>query len=556
MKRKFFLGFALIIAGGLLAALAVAGWHYRTEQFHSALGNQICTAITPRAQVGGIRDSFDQAYAILHISSRAERSFAIFRDGLEEYGQRPPVGATFYSVECKIEGRPDMGLTLYFEKAPLFGKVWSLVTFAFILALTVLGIVFHALSARIVKIVQAQLSSGMDEVLQGRTRPHGLGQFFDAALEKAPAIRKLQRELEEKRRLASENSLFRARVSSLLEENTERETKEKTTAEIVSQVRHDLRSPLSYLKVFGQTLKATNMETYHLSVQKIDRILQDLNQIAGAELRLSGTSECCLVECVLQESIATKKSSWNRPVDISFHFSAENLNVAPVDPVRFVRIVDNILQNSFEALGTSGRIIIEAKRMDQKVAVSISDNGVGIPKDILSRLGSERVTFGKPTGNGIGLQTAKQWIEAWGGSLFIKSEQGKGTAVSILLTRLETKTNFVAEISHTPGQEIIVVDDEPQIARQLIERTGSHGQCFDSIAAYAKWLDNADLSSKKILSVYDLHLKPGNGLDLLRLHPWPARAVLYTNDYLNAEALELSAELGFSILPKAFVLGE
>ena len=553
MKRRFVLGSALTFGSALLAALTVTARNYRTDLYHEALGSQICTAISPRAQVGGVRDSFDQAYAILRISSRAKSGFATFRDGLEEYGQRPPAEAAFQAVDCKIEGRPDMGLTLFFEKAPLFGKAWALATFALILALSILGLAFHAFSARIVRIVQAHLSSGMDLVLEGRARPRGIGRIFDALLEKAPAIRKLQRELEEKRRLASENSSFRSKVSSLLEENAERETKEKTTAEIVSQVRHDLRSPLSYLKVFGQTLKATDMETYHLSVQKIDRILQDLNQIAGAEVRLSGASERCLVECALQESIAAKKSSWSRPVDISFRFAVEKLNVAPIDSARFGRIVDNILQNSFEAIGASGKIKIETKRVDQKVAVTISDNGAGIPKEILSRLGSERVTFGKDAGNGIGLQSAKQWIEAWGGSLSIESEQGEGTTISILMPRLEVSAKLVAEIPYAPAQETIVVDDEPEIARQLIDRTGGRGQCFDSIGAYAKWLDNADLSSEKILSVYDLHLKPGSGLDLLRLHPWPARAVLYTNDYLNPDALELSAELGFSILPKTFV---
>lgn len=555
MKRFLWAPIVLILASAALAALAVTGWNYRIERFHDSLGNQICTAISPRAQVGGARDSFDQAYAILRISSRAERSFALFRDGQEEYGRHPPEGAVYQSVECQIEGRPDMGLTLYFEKAPLLGKVWALTTLALIVVFTLLGLALHAFSTRIVKIVQTQLSSGMNLVLEGRSRARGIGRLFDTVLENAPSVSKLKRDLEEKRRLTNENSAFRSKVSNLLEENSERETREKTNAEIVSQVRHDLRSPLSYLKVFGQTMKTVNMETYHLSVQKIDRILQDLNQVAGAEVHVGETSERCLVECVLQECITTKKSSWNHPVKISFNFAPECLNVVPVDPIRFGRIVDNILQNAYEAIGEMGKIQIEARRLGEQVKVKISDNGSGIPKDILSRLGSERVTFGKASGNGIGLQSAKQWAEAWSGSLSVESEQGNGTTVSITLPRLDTAARFVAEIPVVPQQEVVVVDDEPEMGKQLIERAGGRGQCFHSIASYATWLDNADLSNGKILSVYDLHLNPGNGLDLLRLHPWPQRAVLYTNDYFNADAMELSAELGFCILPKMFVVG-
>lgn len=554
MKRRVSLGIATVLMSGALASLAIAGWSLYTEQYHEALGSQICTAITSRAQVGGARDSFDQAYAILRISSHAERSFASFRNGQEEYGQHPPEGAAYQSVECRIEGRPDMALTLYFEKAPIFGKAWALTTFVLVVALALLGLALHAVSARIVRIVQSQLSSGMSLVLGGRPRSQGLGRFFDAMLENAPAIRKLKRELEEKRELTTENSAFRSKVSHLLEENSEQGRRERSNAEIVSQVRHDLRSPLSYLKVFGQTINAGNMEPYHLSVQKIDRILQDLNQVAGAEVRLNEPSERCLVECALRESITAKKSLWSRSLEIQFDFSPDSLNVAPVDPVRFGRIIDNILQNAYEAVVEAGKIQIETGRVGSQVVVKISDNGAGIPKEILSRLGSERVTFGKAGGNGIGLQSTKQWIEAWGGSLSIDSGLGRGTTVSIVLPRIDFATRFVADIPVTHGQEIIVVDDDVELGKRLIElHGGGRGQCFPSIASYAVWLDGADLSNDKILSVYDLHLNPGSGLDLLRLHPWPKRAVLYTDDYFNTEALELSAEIGFAIFPKIFL---
>jgi signal transduction histidine kinase len=549
MRIRLLLGLGLVFASGVLATLVVGASNFRTERFHETLGNQICTAITPQAQAGGARSSFDQAYAILRISSHAENSYATFSDGQEEYGQHPPDGFAYQAVKCPIEGRPDMGLTLYFEKAPLWGNAWLLATFIITATVMLLGLAFHVFSSRIVRIVQAQLESGMTLVLEGGSLPRGLGQIFEKLLASTPAIRKLKRELDEKHQLVSENTEFRARVSSLAEENSERVQREKTNAEVVSQVRHDLRSPLSYLKVFGQTLNA-NAETYHLSVQKIDRILRDLNKVAGAEVRSGETGERCLVECVLAETVAAKRVAWRRPVDLSLDFDKRSLTLVAVDRVRLGRIVDNLLQNAFEAVGEAGKIQVQVRKTEWQVEVRISDNGTGIPEDVISRFGSERITMGKPGGNGIGLQSAKQWVDAWGGTISIESFKGAGTTVSVRLPWVHTAAQFLGEIPLEFGQELVVVDDEREIAEQLIRRFGGRGRCFDSIASYAKWLDNVDIFDGMLVSVFDLHLRPGSGLDLLRLHPQPHRAVLHTDDYLNAEAIELSAELGFGILPK------
>ena len=557
MKRSFYIAAAGLLWSGFVATNF--GWidGYRLRNYHESLSNQICTAISSRAQVGANRDAFDQAYSILRISSRAEKSYLSLKDGAAEYGQRPANPSQYQAAGCQVEGRPDLNLTFFFEKAPIFGKTWLLSFLITALLSVLLGLALHILSSRLVAVAQKHLSDGMDFVFENKKigSPRlGLKKAIEVLLENAPAIRNLKIELEEKARLARENSTFRSKVSGLLESNSKYEAQEKTTAEVVSQVRHDLRSPLSFLKVFGQTLeKSGDVETFHLSVQKIDRILQDLNQVAGAEIRSAGTGDRCLVECALQDAVSAKKLVWKTTVDVSLEFDRQALNLSPIDSARFGRILDNLLQNAFDAIESSGKIKCQVRRLDKRVELKITDNGKGIPEEVLRRLGSERITFGKAGGNGIGLRAAKQWLEAWGGSLSIQSTLGKGTAVSIVIPRIETAAHFVAGLVVTQNQEVVVVDDEKDTAEQLIERSGGRGKHFASIATYAAWLDGIDLSNDMLLSVYDLHLKPGSGLDLLRLHPWPKRAILYTSDYLNPDAIELSGELGFPILPKTFL---
>ena len=557
MKRSLVAAITLAAWSGSLATGAALVGTYRTSQYHASLASQVCTAITPRVQAGGVRDPFDQAYAIIKISSRTAKSFVSLRNGAEEYGQRPPDGSEFQAEVCRVEGRPDFTLTFFFEKAPILGMAWLVIFGAIALLSILMALLFHVISSRLVKVVKRSLSEEMSRLFEAGAKEESSGYFsrlLETLLKSTPAIRKLQSELTEKTRLAHENSTFRSKVSNLLASNSKHRAQERGTAEIVGQVRHDLRSPLSFLRVFGQSLeKSGSVETYHLSVQKIERILEDLNQVAGAEMRSQNSGQLSLIECVAQETIAAKKLAWRPDVKITFAFDQHNLNLSPVDATRFARIMDNLLQNAYEAIGGSGEVHVVVKRSSAEVDIQISDTGRGIPEEVLQRLGAEQLTFGKKNGNGIGLLTAKQWIHAWGGELSIRSKEGAGTTISIRLPAKESRAHFVAGLALAQDQELVVVDDEPNVAESLMSHLGRKGKKFDSIASYAAWLDSADLSLENIFSVYDLHLKPGSGLDLLRLHPWPKRALLYTSDYLNHEALELSAELGFSIFPKVFL---
>ena len=531
----------IILSSILIATGIRAVGNHQTSAVQAKLASQICTAIAPRVQVGAIRDAYDQAYAILRISSGTEKNLLSLKDGKAEYGRRPSNEIQYRSEVCVVEGRPDFQLISYFEKLPLFGWPW-LMALCFAITLVALGtFTFALISEHLVRVVEGVF----EKEFWGRsTRRSGqITAAVESLLGKTKAVKNLRKELEEKRHLTQENA-------ALASSNARFEAEGKSAANLIRQVSHDIRSPLALLKVSTQTFQGDS-GPIHLALQKIENILRDLNDVAGAEIR--GQESLALVECAIQEAVSAKRLSWGSTVEIRVDFNRSSLNLSPIDHGRLTRILENLLQNSYESLNGSGLIVVATWRSGNQVEIEITDTGKGIPADILNKLGVERLTFGKQTGNGVGLITAKQWIDVWEGKLSVQSQEGKGTSVSIILPRKESKARFVADIPMRQEGKIVVVDDEEVAAAQLLEKAGGEGKHFSSIAAYASWLENSSDLEQDAISVYDLHLGSGSGLDLLRIHPWPKTALLFTDDYLNSEAVSLSAELGFAILPKAFI---
>ena len=92
----------------------------------------------------------------------------------------------------------------------------------------------------------------------------------------------------------------------------------------------------------------------------------------------------------------------------------------------------HILKNSMESLSTKGRIKIKIDETNSKIRIRIIDNGQGIPKGRLMRIGEPYYT-NKEKGNGLGLTICFKLIQDYAGRMNVKSKIGWGTTVTILL---------------------------------------------------------------------------------------------------------------------------
>lgn len=245
--------------------------------------------------------------------------------------------------------------------------------------------------------------------------------------------------------LASEIEHMRSRlIASSIELEKEHEIRvasERLTAtgKFAAGIIHDMKNPLAVIRASTELLELKVDDNpkvvkhcYDVNIQ-IDRLVnltRDILEFCRGNIRL----ELKLVnladhfkEITEFHMAGYKKSGVN--LEISGN---SDLNVN-LDPNRFRRVVDNLLNNAREALKPGGRVRIDWVKNREKLEISISDNGPGIPESIRNSLFEPFVTSGKDNGTGLGLAVAKKIIEDHGARLSFESVSGLGTTFKIEL---------------------------------------------------------------------------------------------------------------------------
>ncbi len=214
----------------------------------------------------------------------------------------------------------------------------------------------------------------------------------------------------------------------------------------------------------------------------------------------------------------------------------------------------NLVINARDAMPEGGRIEIAVRPSAKSafVELCVSDNGIGMPKDVADRAMEPFFTT-KPSGKGTGLGLAQVYgaVRQFGGSMEIDSAPARGTTVRLLLPRVdapgEQQQNepeaAAAPLASGAGQRVLVVDDEPGVRAFMAETLREAG--FDAVEAEDPGAALRLLEARQpdlLLTDYSM---PGmTGLELAehaRARANGELRVLIVSGYADAEALEASA---------------
>lgn len=239
----------------------------------------------------------------------------------------------------------------------------------------------------------------------------------------------------QKQHLADPNLRFvYNKIRTIVDENTKLQLNDQLILQ-AKQVAHDIRSPLSVLNMLIPSLTNESGEKQELIMQSVARI----NSIADDLLRKqydSFATKCRNIDEIIRKIVAEK--SLLLQSEISFELKADSLSNGPisieVSESEFSRMMSNLINNAIEALPKkSGKIVISIQDNEKDTSISIIDNGKGIPKFILQRMGERGVTFGKDgnvqSGSGLGVFSAMQLMTKAGGTFDIRSEEKIGTTI-------------------------------------------------------------------------------------------------------------------------------
>jgi PAS domain S-box-containing protein len=209
--------------------------------------------------------------------------------------------------------------------------------------------------------------------------------------------------------------------------------------EMAAGIAHEIRNPLTSLKGFAQLLqdeKATKMINGYteIMVSEIDRI----NTIVDEMLLLAKPKKLELkkqkLTTILNEVVFlldTQAILHNIRIKTAYDDELKNAFI-DCEENKLKQVFINILKNSIEAIDDGGIIDITLFPKGNNAILRFADNGCGIPKDKLEKIGKAFFTT-KEKGTGLGLMICQTIIQEHGGQLTIDSEENKGTTIEISL---------------------------------------------------------------------------------------------------------------------------
>lgn len=215
--------------------------------------------------------------------------------------------------------------------------------------------------------------------------------------------------------------------------------KNEAIYKLTRQVAHDIRSPLSALKILSgsaQSLSGQEKDLINAATSRIEKLADDMLS-AGRK-----KSDQVLKIRADDLSRIAKETLKLKAIELSDHLFEDRIESHSSDlvvlgrPEEFQNILSNIMNNAAEASDNGTPIVIQSIIDDQGFEIVVSDQGSGIPESLLRTLGTEGVST-KKSGHGYGLWHAKSLLHLWNGELKISTEVNKGTSVSIRLARAQ-----------------------------------------------------------------------------------------------------------------------
>ena len=253
----------------------------------------------------------------------------------------------------------------------------------------------------------------------------------------------------------------------VIDDITELRRLEQVRTEFIANVSHELRTPLTAIQGYLETLLGGALEEREHArrfveiafrhTERLGRLLNDLTDLSNIELgkvslRLAPTPLGPLVDSVL-ELVAVKARDGEVTLQAEV---SEGLGVR-ADHDRLLQILINLVDNAVKYTPAGGAVTVRARRTgDGRVALSVIDTGVGIPRADLPRITERFYRVDKARsrelgGTGLGLAIVKHLVLAHGGDLVIESDEGRGTTVRVLLSDVGTDDTQLSLPIAVPG---------------------------------------------------------------------------------------------------------
>jgi signal transduction histidine kinase/ActR/RegA family two-component response regulator len=382
-----------------------------------------------------------------------------------------------------------------------------------------------------------------------------LGLFIAAAIGLFSTA--LERRLHRARRRAEDDAL-KGREILISQERI------RVAGQLASGIAHDLNNTLNIIKLrLAAVLSDGSLLNKHgVALQAIERAVEDASLTVarvrelGRTRELSRTESSRLTEVIeevidlVRTTIEGKSSLEGIPIRIEAHIG-ENLPKVNGSPYELRQVFLNLLLNAYEAIDQGGEIAIDAVVCDDRVVVTVSDNGPGILINQLDRIFDPFFTTKGPGGTGLGLSIVKNIMESLGGRItaanaaaggavfrleFPVSTQGALEGSERTLSRLSTRCRF------------LLVDDDLRNLEALKDVLLLRGHDADTAQSGSEALEKIHGTSRYDIVLCDLAMPGMNAWEV-------ARVALASNPNLSFYIVTGWGELIQADIPSDLTIG-
>ncbi len=208
--------------------------------------------------------------------------------------------------------------------------------------------------------------------------------------------------------------------------------------EAVAKITHDLRNSLASAQLVSEGLSQSDDPRVRRAAPRLERSIQRAIGLAEATLRYGRAERPApnvqLLNIIpsIEEAAAEAMAAWP-DIELRMDKPKDGL-IALADPDHIHRIVSNLVRNAARAIANqqgrreAGRITIRAFRQGESAIVEISDNGPGIPYNVMARLFQPFAASGSRDGSGLGLAIARELARGMKGELELSKSDSTGAA--------------------------------------------------------------------------------------------------------------------------------
>ncbi|MDM5328160.1 ATP-binding protein [Neobacillus sp. CF12] len=207
--------------------------------------------------------------------------------------------------------------------------------------------------------------------------------------------------------------------------------------ELAAGIAHEIRNPMTALKGFIQLLEPCIKAEHPLYYDVITSELARIDSIINEFLILAKPQEIRFLEkdvCQIMRETIDLLSAQAVLYNVQFETHYEdNLSLLYCEPNQLKKVFINLIKNAIEVMSDGGIIKVSINAVDEQyLQVSIQDEGMGIPKGKINKLGEPFYTT-KEKGTGLGLMVSYRIIEEHKGRIQVESEEGVGTTFHLIL---------------------------------------------------------------------------------------------------------------------------